>query len=141
MVQSRHHPRTWAFSGLWQRQPLAHELHSHPQIYGRVSETNRRDLERKFSDKSEIEPESTVPRELLPLTDEQLARFRSIALTPEEFALIKRKTPSGSSIRRREYVRPNPSDVKAHKRWAASTPPTSAARKAQELARWFGATC
>jgi 5-methylcytosine-specific restriction endonuclease McrA len=72
---------------------------------------------------------------------EPLPELKSTSLSDEEFGRSNRRAPSGNSARRREYVRPDPSDVKAYMVWAASTPPTSSARKAEELARWFGANC
>jgi 5-methylcytosine-specific restriction endonuclease McrA len=106
-----------------------------------LSERNRRELERKFPDQPETDPEWLKPREPLALTDEQVARLHSVALTPEEFARIKKKAPSGKSARRREYVRPDPSDTLAYAEWAASTPPTNVSRVAEELVRWYGAVC
>jgi len=48
---------------------------------------------------------------------------------------------SGNSARKREYVRPDEGDLEAFALWSASTPPTKAARIAEELVRWYGAVC
>ncbi|MHC5795331.1 HNH endonuclease [Lacisediminihabitans sp. FW035] len=93
-----------------------------------MSERNRQELQRKFPDQPETDPEWIAPREPLPLTDEQRAR-------------LKKAVRSGALSRRVEYMRPDPTDVAAYAVWAASLPPTSSARKAKELARWFGEIC
>lgn len=81
-----------------------------------------------FPDDYETDPEWLAPYKPPTLTDEQKAR-------------LKKRAASGSSAKRREYVRPDPSDTEAYAVWAVSTPPSSAARRAEELARWFGAVC
>jgi 5-methylcytosine-specific restriction endonuclease McrA len=59
---------------------------------------------------------------------------------PNPVVVPKRKL-SGNSHRRREYVRPDESDIEGLGLWALEPAPTRSARVAEELERWFGADC
>ena len=62
-------------------------------------------------------------------------------LSPKQFAALKRKAPSGKSAKRREYIRPDESEVDAYAAWLISKAPTSRARVVELLSGWYGISC
>ena len=65
----------------------------------------------------------------------------SFELSPEQFAALKKKAPSGNSAKRREYVRSDESDVEAYAAWLNTKAPASRARVAELLSDWYGISC
>lgn len=64
-----------------------------------------------------------------------------LAARGRDIELRSKRKPSGNSAKRKEYIRPDLSDIDAHANWEASRAPTSAARVAEELSHWFGTEC